>query len=106
MTEVVFFRRRGQLIGFEATGHSGYAEEGSDIVCAAVSAVTQTAAIQAEDVLCMQDAVTVDETGATLRVCGDDGGAPWHSALEAMRIFLSELAAQYPEHVKTRITEV
>ena len=31
--------------GFSVTGHSGYAEEGQDIVCAAVSALTQAACI-------------------------------------------------------------
>lgn len=105
MTKVVFFRRRGQFIGFEATGHSGYAEEGSDIVCAAVSAVTQTAAIQAENVLNMKEAVTTDEAQAVLRVMGD-GGEAWYSSLEAMRIFLTELSGQYPKHLKIHITEV
>ena len=40
----VEFRRRsdGALIGYSAIGHSGYAEAGADIVCAAISALTQT----------------------------------------------------------------
>lgn len=105
MTEVTFFRRNGKLLGFSSEGHSGYADEGSDIVCAAVSAVTQTAAIQAEEVLHMKDAVTVDEEQALLSVIGD-GGEPWYSALAAAELFLSELARQYPEHLTTRITEV
>ena len=43
MTTVCFFRDRAsrRLLGFEATGHAGYAEEGQDIVCAEVSALTQ-----------------------------------------------------------------
>ena len=105
MTKVVFLRRRGQLVGFEATGHSGYADEGSDIVCAAVSAVTQTAAIQAQTVLNMKNAVTPDEDKALLRVVGD-GNDSWAASLEAMRLFLTELSAQYPGHLKIHITEV
>ena len=35
--------RQGRLCGFIVEGHADYAEEGSDIVCAAVSALTQTA---------------------------------------------------------------
>ena len=106
MTKVEFFRRRGQLVGFEATGHSGYADEGSDIVCAAVSALTQTAAIQAETVLNRKDAVTVDEAKTLLRVVNEDGNDAWASSLEAMRLFLTELSAQYPKHLKLHITEV
>ena len=42
MTTVAFFRSpEFGLIGFEASGHSGYAESGSDIICAAVSALTE-----------------------------------------------------------------
>lgn len=32
-----------QIMGFRISGHSDYSEEGSDIVCAAVSALAQTA---------------------------------------------------------------
>lgn len=105
MTKVVFFRREGKLIGFEAQGHSGYAEEGSDIVCAAVSAVTQTLAIQAETVLEMKETVFTDEKKALLKVTGENNDA-WESALKAAEIYLSEVSRQYPRHLTTRITEV
>ena len=40
---VTFFRRAdGTLIGYRSQGHTGYAEAGQDIVCAAVSALTQS----------------------------------------------------------------
>lgn len=105
MTKVVFFRREGKLIGFEAQGHSGYAEEGSDIVCAAVSAVTQTLAIQAETVLEMKETVFTDEKKALLRVTGESNDA-WESALTAAEIYLSEVSRQYSRYLTTRITEV
>ena len=42
-TTVTFFRRSdGALIGYQAEGHSGYGYAGADIVCAAVSALTQS----------------------------------------------------------------
>ena len=42
-TTVTFMKRSdGALIGYSAIGHSGYAEAGADIVCAAISALTQT----------------------------------------------------------------
>ena len=37
-TTVTFWKRSdGALIGYTANGHSGYAEAGADIVCAAIS---------------------------------------------------------------------
>ncbi|MBQ9855288.1 MAG: ribosomal-processing cysteine protease Prp, partial [Clostridia bacterium] len=45
MTKVVFYSdEKGMIWGFEASGHAGYAESGSDIVCAAISALTQATA--------------------------------------------------------------
>ena len=42
-TTVTFFRLSdGALTGYQAEGHSGYASAGADIVCAAISALTQS----------------------------------------------------------------
>ena len=38
MTTVTFHSADGRLDGFVVEGHSGYAQAGADIVCAAVSA--------------------------------------------------------------------
>ena len=43
MTTIEVFHQGEYITGFCATGHTGYGEEGEDIVCAAVSAITQTA---------------------------------------------------------------
>ena len=44
MTRIVFFTRGRRLYGFTARGHAGAGERGEDIVCSAISALTQTAA--------------------------------------------------------------
>jgi uncharacterized protein YsxB (DUF464 family) len=38
----IHWNNNGQMIGFRCLGHAGYAESGSDIVCAAVSALVIT----------------------------------------------------------------
>ena len=43
MTTITVYYNGDRIRGFRAKGHSGYAERGEDIVCAAVSALTQTA---------------------------------------------------------------
>jgi uncharacterized protein YsxB (DUF464 family) len=40
MTKVVFLRSDGVFYGFREEGHAGYGEAGTDIVCAALSAMT------------------------------------------------------------------
>ena len=41
MTTVTFLTEEARIIGFDAIGHSGYAEEGEDIVCAAVTSAVR-----------------------------------------------------------------
>lgn len=40
MITVTVFKKNGEYTGFRAKGHADYAEEGSDIFCAAVSVLT------------------------------------------------------------------
>ena len=64
---VTFFRRAdGTLIGYRAQGHTGYAETGQDIVCAAVSALTQSTLNGLRGVLKAPVAFDIDEQSATL----------------------------------------
>ena len=41
MTTVTFYTEGSRITGFDASGHSGYAEEGGDIVCAAVTSTVR-----------------------------------------------------------------
>ncbi len=40
MTKATFIKRNGIYTGFDVKGHSGFADSGEDIVCAAISALT------------------------------------------------------------------
>ena len=40
MTKITFFKRNGVYYGFREVGHSEFADEGHDIVCSALSAMT------------------------------------------------------------------
>ncbi len=45
MVRIYIFRKNTKIVGFRGEGHSGYAKHGSDIVCAALSALTQNAVL-------------------------------------------------------------
>jgi len=42
MTKIKFFKTRDYFTGYECRGHTGYAEFGKDILCAALSGMTQS----------------------------------------------------------------
>jgi uncharacterized protein YsxB (DUF464 family) len=58
----LFWGKKG-LVGLETEGHSGFAPEGEDVVCAAVSALVQALLVGLRDVACVEDAECEMESG-------------------------------------------
>ena len=64
-TTVTFVKRSdGALIGYSAIGHAGYADAGADIVCAAISALTQSTLNGLKNVLKAPVMFDQDDDGA------------------------------------------
>lgn len=59
--------------GYEVSGHAGYAEEGSDIICAAVSVLTQNTANSIERFTSDSIQGKASEDGGYLKVMFPDG---------------------------------
>lgn len=66
MTRVTFFKKNNYIVGFNASGHSGYSEENSDIVCSAVSTATQMTIVGIRDVLKLEINCKREEKNALL----------------------------------------
>lgn len=61
MINVTIVRFNRNIITIEATGHSGYAEAGHDIVCSAVSTLTENLISGLERVVGITPRVNIDE---------------------------------------------
>jgi uncharacterized protein len=74
MTRVKFYQDQdGQCTGFEVSGHSGYGDEGTDIICASISALTVNAINSLEELVEDPVRVEADEEEAYLKlsIAGD-----------------------------------
>ena len=67
MTKVQIFKDEHNITGFVVTGHSGYAEAGSDIVCSAISSLSQMVCVGLENVLNLNPNIIIDEKKAYLK---------------------------------------
>ena len=61
MTTVTFFKSDDIICGFEISGNSDFAEEGSDIVCAAISSAAYMTANTVTEILHINAQVTEDD---------------------------------------------
>ena len=103
MTRCEFFTEGDRITGFSISGHSGYAEAGQDIVCAAVSAVVTMAEATINDVCGAKAKVRVKDEQAritlTLPVSCDEEESV-QAVLAGMMITLCSLRDDYPDYIE------
>ena len=104
MTTVTFHTKDGRITGFDAEGHSGYAEAGADIVCAAVTSAVRLTACAINDVLCLEASVKVSERDASVTLklpsrLEDSVEETCQTLLAAFLLHLVNLAEEYPENI-------
>ena len=103
MTRCEFFTENERITGFSVSGHSGYSEAGSDIVCAAVSAVVSMAEATINDVCGAKAKVRVKEADAritlTLPASCDEEDAV-QAVLAGTMLYLCNLREEYPDYIE------
>lgn len=106
MIKVKFFHSKNDApLGFAISGHSGYAEAGTDIVCSAVSSAAYMVANTIVEI--MQIDADAEVSDGMMKVT-----IPKQSAdnakdiLLGLELHIKELAEQYPQNVTITTTEV
>lgn len=66
MTEIIIKKKNGNIVEISASGHTGYAVSGKDILCSAVSTLLQTACLGINKVLKINAKTKIDEKKALL----------------------------------------
>ena len=92
-----------RITGFSVSGHSGYAEAGQDIVCAAISAIVTMAEVTINDVCGAKAKVRVKEEDARITLtlptsCDEEESV--QAVLAGMLITLAGLRDDYPDYIE------
>ena len=100
------FRSEGsRIIGFDAQGHSGDAEEGEDIVCAGITSAIRLVEATINDVLGLAASVKVRESDASIsfRLPGglsETAESTCQSLMTGLMVYFAELHDEYPENIE------
>jgi uncharacterized protein YsxB (DUF464 family) len=95
--------------GFKCTGHAGYEKSGYDIVCAGISALTQTTILALEKILDIDVKVKVNPKTGLLHCQWLNHPATADKSdllVETMKLGLKEIENLYPEHLSLSEAEV
>ena len=103
MTRCEFFTENDRITGFSVSGHSGYAENGADIVCAAISAVVTMAEATINDVCGAKAKVRVKDEQARITLtlptsCDEEESV--QAVLSGMMLTLLSLREDYPDYIE------
>ena len=101
MTEVVFKKENDIIVSGSIKGHSGYAPEGGDIVCAAVSSVSWCVLNGLESFLGEKIKISQKDAEITFEIEKLDGEdkIKAEALLNSMDSFFTELAKQYSDFI-------
>ena len=104
MTLVTFHTEGSRSGGFEVKGLSGYASEGEDIVCAAITSAVRLTECVVNDVLGLEASVKVREkdTSITLKLPGGLGETnedTCQALLAGLMVHFVQLSEEYPDFI-------
>ena len=104
MTTAEFHTEGRRITGFTVRGHSGYAPEGEDIVCAAVTSAVRLVECAVNDVLGLEAAVKVREQDASISLklpngLGQTNESTCQTLMAALMVHFVQLAEEYPDNL-------
>ena len=105
MTTVSFLVEQSRIVGFDVQGHSGWGDEGADIVCAAVTSAIRLVEATVNDVLGLAASVKVREQDASISLHLPGGLSPTaestcQSLLAGLMVYFSALHDEYPDNIE------
>jgi len=104
MTTAEFALDGSRVTGFTIKDHSGLADAGEDILCAAVTSAVRLTECAVNDVLGLGAAVKVDEQRASVslklpRNLEGEADSVCQTLLTALMVYLVQLQEEYPENI-------
>ena len=105
MTTVTFRMEGDRITGFDSKGHSGYAEAGADIVCAAITSAIRLVEATINDVLGLAASVKVREEDASISLRLPGGLSPsgencCQALLTGLMVYFTQLHDEYPDYIE------
>lgn len=106
MTVLRIYRKGKLYTGFECSGHSGYGEAGSDIVCAAISTGVEFCINCGEKIDQVPLKLTVDQEAALIRCDCPEPNAQFSKHIEVLIDLGQSIADEYAMYFNLEIMEV
>ncbi|MBQ8210659.1 MAG: ribosomal-processing cysteine protease Prp [Clostridia bacterium] len=98
MIRATFYIRNNEPCGFVIDGHSGYAECGQDIICAAVSSAAYMAVNTVTEILGID--IDADVNDGYMKIMLSSTSKAATDMLKGLQLHLTELAKDNPDFIE------
>ena len=105
MIQAIFTVQDKLVTGFEISGHSDFSEQGSDIICSAVSSAAYMAANTLTEVQELDCIVTVNDGFMKLKLSKAEARSA-QVILNGLLLHLDALSKEYADFIDLKISEV
>lgn len=110
MTNIVISKNNNNIIKVVCSGHSGYAQNGKDIVCAAISSIVQTAILGLAKVVKIKIEFNRDDNAGYLKFelplnISNEKMEQAQIILKTMLAGLEDLQGGYSKYIKLEVTK-
>ena len=106
MISVKVFFRADNIVSVSTEGHSGYADAGADIVCAAVTSAVRFVDAVLNDTLGLGTPVSVDEEIALIKIDAPADISAAQPVFTAFWRLMCEYSTEYPANIQVITMEV
>ncbi len=110
MTRAEFFKdNKGNFVKYIVKGHSGYDEIGKDIVCAAISTLTQTGLLALKKVCEVNVEYLLEEGSIEVKIpqnINDKTKKKCNIVINTILVGLENISESYPENITLKYREV
>ena len=104
MTTISFESQGDFLVGFSMEGHTGFAPQGEDILCAATTSAVRLIECAVNDVLGLGASVKVQEDNASISLklpggLSEETNQICQTLLHSMMVYFVQLSEEYPDNI-------
>jgi len=104
MIQATFHMEGGDIVSFQVEGHSGLAEAGNDVLCAAVTSAVRLTECAVNDVLGLEASVKVKPEKALISLklpggLGQQNESTCQTLMAGLMVYFTQLQEEYPDNI-------
>ena len=110
MTNIKIKTKNSNIVSFEISGHTGYEDSGKDILCAAISSISQSVCLGITKVLNVKAVINRNDKKGYLKLVlpnnlTDVQNHECQILLKTMQISLQDLLFDYSDYIKLEVQD-